>query len=71
MAEEDWIVRLRQEKRELDAKIEKLNTFITKNTFFEGLDAELKSLFVGQLATMMHYSMILGLRLKRIDDVTK
>ena len=61
----DWQGRVRQEKTELDDKIIKLNDFVEHNAFFNGLDRELQSLLVGQLATMMHYSMILGLRIAR------
>ena len=61
----DWQERIKVEKLDLDEKIEKLDHFVTQNRFFEGLDQQLKSLLVGQLATMMHYSIILGLRIAR------
>lgn len=56
---EPWEQRLIEEKRDLDEKITKLNAFIVGR-------GSANSILLAQLATMSHYSMILGLRISGV-----
>ncbi|WP_337918720.1 crAss001_48 related protein [Vibrio cholerae] len=62
--------RVVEEKKELDSKIEKLNTFIDGQVF-KKLDNEDKKLLIKQLHEMKAYSRTLGCRIRRFELSTE
>jgi hypothetical protein len=60
----DWQQRVVDEKRELDAKLVKLDVFIHGSVSFANLDVEDKCLLIEQRSVMFHYSRVLGLRIE-------
>ena len=59
---EDYKSRLAQERKELDEKIEKLESFINSQEFYK-VSPEEKDLLIEQHDTMTDYSVILGKRI--------
>lgn len=59
-----WLERVREEKKDLDCKIEKLETFM--QTVPNNLDISIHSMYLlsEQLVIMKRYSYILGERIK-------
>jgi len=56
------------EKKELDEKIMKLNTFIISNKIFQELSEDDKDLLEAQRVAMEEYSEILGHRIHRFNS---
>lgn len=65
MSKETFYDRLISERKELDGKIEKLETFI-KGDVFAGLEKEDRTLLHEQLDSMRQYSYLLGKRFDRL-----
>ena len=65
---EDYQLRVVEEKRELDDKIEKLDDFISSKDFLKKVSSIQQDLLIQQLMFMKNYSMVLH---HRIEDFIK
>lgn len=66
--QQDWKMRVAEEKKELDLKIEKLESFMKKAPGDLSISCHMLYLLSEQLMTMKRYSYILERRLN--DDIT-
>ena len=64
---EDYQIRVIQEQKELDEKINKLEAFIRTDTY-DKLDDDEKFRLIDQWEVMNDYSTILGKRIECFDD---
>lgn len=66
MSDTDYQERVREEKRELDEKISKLETFIGEGhgPIFRTLEVDERSRLIAQRNAMREYSRILGQRIQ-------